>query len=97
MDKINIRVNVLCVLGVFLSLGFEIVESLYIDWFNFLNMIVYFSQAGLLVFSVLHLRKKINAMQDYLANEKLILIHVINFAVWTLFSIVPLMIDSYQD
>ena len=97
MDKINAWTNGLCVLGVLLSLGFEIVESFYISWFNILNMVVYFTQAGLLVFSVLYLRKKINLMENYLANDKLIMIHVVNFAVWTFLSTIPLLLDNYQD
>ena len=52
-------------------------------WWGYLLMAAGLVEGTLLIGGVLYMRKKINSIGGVLVNEKLIVIHLLNFIIWS--------------
>ena len=86
MLKVTRNFTIVNVVVSVVILAFVIFLQIYTSgtFWGYLMMAAGLLEGMLLIFGVLYMRKKINKIGGILANEKLIIIHLVNFILWSI-------------
>ena len=85
MRKIHILFNIINVVAALIIIAAVVVRNYDVNKGMILLTILDFSLGIALIFAVVHMRITIRATKFAIPNDKLVIIHLTNFAVWAVF------------